>query len=112
MRKSRAETDIRRHIALVENREQWTALALLILLLLALPFLLRWLGAGGWLMFTNFTLLTVVAVTVHQPEAAEAAEGPRRQSLAAAFQLYPGWPCQNLSIESPHRGAPPDQIQG
>lgn len=62
MRKSRAETDIRRHIALVENRRQWTALAILMALLLLLPHLLRWIGAGGWLMFTNFTLLTVVAV--------------------------------------------------
>lgn len=62
MRKGRAETDNRRYIVLLENGRQWTAVGILLCFLLLLPLLFRWLGAGSWMMFANFTFMTIIAV--------------------------------------------------
>lgn len=61
-RKGRAKTDFGQEIALIGNRQQWSAWALLVCVLLALPFILTWTNNKNWLTFLNFTLITVIAV--------------------------------------------------
>jgi len=61
-RRGRGRTDYARDLALVSSGQQWLALAVLALVLGLLPLLLAWTGNRSWLTFTNFTLITIIAV--------------------------------------------------
>jgi branched-chain amino acid transport system permease protein len=62
VRYSRARTDTLRYIRFMEKPRQWIGMGIFVGLLLLLPFLLRWIGAFGWIIFGNFTLITIIAV--------------------------------------------------
>lgn len=55
------KTDYARDMALVKG-QQWTALLVLLGLLLLLPLALTWTRNASWLVFINFTIITIIAV--------------------------------------------------
>ncbi len=61
-RKGRAKTDYRKDIALIGTGKQWLTWGIFVLLLLALPLILNITGSRTWLIFINFTFLTIIAV--------------------------------------------------
>ena len=54
--------DYARDLALVGSGQQWVVLLVLFTALVVLPLLLGWTRNLNWLTFTNFTLITIIAV--------------------------------------------------
>ena len=61
-RRGRGKIDYARDLALVGSGQQWMALAVLLVLLVALPVVLSATRNLNWLRFVNFTVITVIAV--------------------------------------------------
>ena len=49
-------------MALIGTTQQWTFLIIFLLLLVILPYILRWTGNMNWLIFLNITFITIIAV--------------------------------------------------
>lgn len=61
-RRGRSKTDYARDMALVRSGPQWTALAVFLALLVILPLILKVIRDPSWLIFLNFTMITIIAV--------------------------------------------------
>jgi len=61
-RRGRGKIDYARDLAVIGSGQQWTALAILLVLLVALPVVLSETRNLNWLTFVNFTVITIIAV--------------------------------------------------
>ncbi len=54
--------DYANEVAVIKNHGQWIVLISLLVLLMVMPYLLRWTGNANWLIFINMTFITIIAV--------------------------------------------------